>query len=158
MTTSSLILEKYWDRYFPVDILSIAKKTVVSIDNKNYKIIVQQIKDDYVSGRAFFADNNFVLQYNINEHHLRQRFVIAHELGHIVLGHVKYNKSKIDNNKTTFNQKEIDANNFAISILMPKNSVRHYHYGFASITALASIFDVSEIAMKNRLINLSLPC
>lgn len=156
MLNSKDILDKYWNRCFPIDIISIANNIIVQIKNKNYKISVQPITEKSVSGRCFFDGNKFICQYNINEHRLRQRFVVAHELGHIACDHINSNKIKIDDINTKYDSDEIEANKFATSILMPEDSVRHYHYGFASITALSNVFDVSEIAMRNRLDSLSL--
>lgn len=58
-----------------------------------------------------------VIYYNPNESANRQRFTIAHELGHHVLGHTMYGDMFRDNFKDgIYHPEEIAANSFAAEI------------------------------------------
>lgn len=101
----------------------------------------------------------------------RQRFTIAHELGHwllhegkrlIVDQSVMINKRDDVSSQATDRQ-EIEANQFAAELLMPRDFIanelnRQMSTGISSreelITALARTFNVSNDAMGWRLINL----
>lgn len=87
----------------------------------------------------------------------RQRFTIAHELGHLMLHpdtfiHRDTKKVMLSN---SFKEKE--ANSFAASLLMPQWMVE---FAFERLTqrpdALASLFEVSPEAMRYRMHNLNL--
>lgn len=103
----------------------------------------------------------------------RQRFTVAHELGHwllhegrpIIVDHaVRINKRDSVSSAAT-DQEEIDANAFAAALLMPEEMVRaavqrELRADIPSRDALtqklASEFDVSHEAMNIRLINLGI--
>ncbi len=84
---------------------------------------------------------------------VRQRFSIAHELGHILLGHppsLLYERNKND-------LEEREANIFASELLMPKPLIyRLGHKFFFNAKLLSLIFRVSEESMKIRLRELGL--
>lgn len=61
--------------------------------------------------------NSIYIVYDQEKSVVRKRFSVAHELGHIYLGHLHGNSS-VDINSTNFD--EIEANIFAANILMPK--------------------------------------
>lgn len=97
----------------------------------------------------------------------RQRFTIAHELGHFLLhegitNHVdrsyRVNFRSAESSQAT-NVEEIEANYFAASILMPKHMLdaRNAEEALdndAMVGALAREFHVSRLAMSLRLANL----
>ncbi len=86
----------------------------------------------------------------------RQSFTIAHELGHIVLGHSpnKYGVLLRNTHKETTDE-EKEANAFAAYLLMPdsllKETMKKYSLTEKNIEILAGIFGVSNEAMRNRL-------
>ncbi|QJD77123.1 ImmA/IrrE family metallo-endopeptidase [Spirosoma rhododendri] len=108
----------------------------------------------------------------------RQRFTIAHEIGHYVLEHQRkgvfidtpekyFALYRNANSSTGEDMQEREANAFAASLLMPLDLVREgvTHYMSSDITRkqdfelvpnLASDFNVSNIAMSIRLTNLNL--
>jgi Zn-dependent peptidase ImmA (M78 family)/DNA-binding XRE family transcriptional regulator len=99
----------------------------------------------------------------VNESHpaVRQRFSIAHELGHFVMDteseHFVEFDNQSDGDPPHYNwQKERKANMFAAELLMPADRVRADAGGF-SISRLARRYGVSEAAMGFRLANLRLP-
>ncbi len=67
-----------------------------------------------------------LIQINKFEPEYRQRFTIAHELGHILLGHqgVSYRTSDVTKYKDTIKRmNEVAANKFAAELTMPKSLV-----------------------------------
>ncbi|MDD7363621.1 MAG: ImmA/IrrE family metallo-endopeptidase [Peptoniphilus sp.] len=67
------------------------------------------------------------ISVNQFEPEYRQRFTIAHELGHIILGHegISYRFSDKSNYKNTIDRmNEISANKFAAELIMPENLVK----------------------------------
>jgi len=89
----------------------------------------------------------------------RQRFTIAHELGHCATAHepikdsIRYRRDKISND-----EKEILANTFAGALLIPEKSLRILHRAMPIpyTSLLAKAFAVSTNVMKARMINLEL--
>lgn len=127
---------------------------------------------DDVSGALLIDKEKSVIGYNPFEPPVRQRFTIAHELGHYIL-HLKSAKSKLfvdkkilyRNQESSTGQvvQERQANNFAATILMPAfmiyEEVRKKELKFIdeySIKELADTFNVSQQAMTIRLTNLDM--
>ncbi|PSF12409.1 ImmA/IrrE family metallo-endopeptidase [Marinobacter shengliensis] len=159
-------LEFAWDKQFPVDPKRIAAGLVKKEDGKDFKIVVET-KSPFdeelgsASGYAEFREGtpgSFVCAYNGLEPPYRNRFTIAHELGHVLLGHVAPGKKR--KRDTTFNSNgdwdEVDANAFAAELLMPEAYVREKAKTMTDISDLASFFGVSPTAIKNRLKNLGI--
>lgn len=80
---------------------------------------------------------------NVNYPHTRQRFTLAHELGHVILGHHTTRKH--------LNEylKEKTADEFASRLLMPDEPMRDLSY--LSPQMASSYFWVSRTAMAIRL-------
>lgn len=169
------IVDGIWgDRGLPVDPEFICRNIQIprgSLTNPTHHMIrVEHIDlfhdvDEYnetLSGCAFFreATNEFVVKYNPTESPNRQRFTIAHELGHIVLGHVRPGEEKRDRSLVPdkMDQDEVAANQFAAEIVVPYQFLKHYVYveGFFRAADLARIFGVSEQAMYFRMKNLGI--
>ena len=91
----------------------------------------------------------------------RQRFTCAHELGHYVkrsaAGDVAWEYVERRDLLTTqgSDPEEIYANQFAASLLMPREKVEELHKTLGPV-ALAYEFGVSADAMHYRLVNLGL--
>jgi Zn-dependent peptidase ImmA (M78 family) len=124
--------------------------------------------DDGISG-VFYRDNrNVVIGVNSLHHPNRQRFTIAHEIGHLVLHGLDVHVDKgyrmiLRDSKSSqaVDPMEIDANRFAAALLMPADLVRHdvrkYIHDVeddAELKQLAKRFQVSTQAMAFRLANL----
>lgn len=125
------------------------------------------------SGFLLRDNENIIIGINSRNSPKRQRFSIAHELGHwclhkgkplIVDQSVMINKRDDVSSQAT-DSEEIEANQFAAELLMPKQFVvdavrRHITTSGGSreefVTALARDFDVSSEAMGWRLINLGM--
>ncbi|MNN80029.1 hypothetical protein D3C81_1967230 [compost metagenome] len=113
------------------------------------------------SGQARLEHNDdgwlYVCEYNRDEVSYRNRFTIAHELGHVVLGHVTDERSpKRDTTFTNDDPDERYANAFAATLLMPEKYVRKLYRSARNIQELADAFGVSTAAMNFRLKNLGI--
>ncbi|AKU54722.1 hypothetical protein FORC18_1165 [Vibrio parahaemolyticus] len=108
---------------------------------------------------------------NVNElHHVNRRnFTVGHEIGHFIL-HRDLIGDGVDDTKMYrsenvgkyFNQNikpihEREANSFAASMLMPRDTLKNYHTITQDLSELASKFQVSKAAMQYRLEDLGLP-
>jgi Zn-dependent peptidase ImmA (M78 family) len=164
MTTTTLnpdreaeqILRNAWDRRpLPVDPIQIARQLGIKV----YTAGLGEGVAGMLRKRQGLDPEIFV---NGNDSLNRQRFTVAHELGHYVKHvaageenweHVDY-RDALSGQGTSSD--EVFANQFAASLLMPKDEVirlRRQGYGPA---ALALEFGVSEEAMNFRLANLKL--
>ena len=122
---------------------------------------------DDVSGVLVRQGNSAVIGTNSTQSVQRQRFTIAHELGHFLLhegitNHVdrsyRVNFRSAESSQAT-NVEEIEANYFAASILMPKHMLDELAAeealdNDAMVADLAREFRVSRLAMSLRLANL----
>jgi Zn-dependent peptidase ImmA (M78 family) len=126
-----------------------------------------------ISGVLVIQNDTGTIGYNPHESRVRQRFTIAHELGHYILHKNANNDLFIDREFQVLyrNQKssqgnmkqEQEANAFAASLLMPErfllNEIKQNSYNLtddASLKNLAKQFNVSVAAMSLRLVNLNL--
>lgn len=133
------------------------------------------IKPDYlgdeISGLLITEKGRTIIGYNSIESTVRQRFTLAHELGH----HILHNEDKLFVDKIMYRKsfssekeraQEIEANAFAAAILMPHKILSdEFNLLMESpeqlteeniVGKLSSRFKVSSIAMTYRLINLKL--
>lgn len=128
-------------------------------------IRIKRAPSEDFSGLLLRKDGKALIGVNDSESHVRQRFTVAHELGHFLLHQAKdafvdYR----DNQKGGFrDQKERQANVFAAAFLIPRTSLiaevrKISHTGIfdAEIENLAKKYDVSKESMNYRLLNLGL--
>ena len=101
-----------------------------------------------------------VIGVNKTHHPLRQRFTIAHELGHFLLGHgmgEEHQEEMIDDVFDRPQPQEREANLFASSLLMPEDWIKKYvKKNGMEIESLAKTFEVSKQAVTIRLLQLKL--
>ena len=111
-----------------------------------------------------------VIAINPSQHPNRQRFTLAHELGHYFC-HYEESMERVDGDfrvhwrdqesSTGTKWEEIEANRFAAALLIPEHMLRDDVEVFRvidqdSISRLATLYKVSRLAMQLRLINLGL--
>ncbi|GLK53427.1 ImmA/IrrE family metallo-endopeptidase [Maricaulis virginensis] len=123
--------------------------------------------DDALSGMAFIKDGQKLVWVNSLHHPNRQRFTLAHEIGHHVLHaneleagvHVDKGMLRRDAVSTQGTELiEIQANNFASELLMPEERLRTLVgegvnlEDEARMAALAAKFQVSTAALQYRLL------
>ncbi|WP_167449544.1 ImmA/IrrE family metallo-endopeptidase [Halobacillus trueperi] len=155
------ILERYHPQIIPIDPLEIANA-------EGIEVISVEFTEEEISGLIDIDGMEKTIFVNHFHHPVRKRFTIAHELGHYFL-HLQGIRDGVyvDNsiNESFFRkevygdtdkQKEREANQFAASLLMPKNWVEAKWKETYDIGEMAKLFNVSSSAMGYRLINLGI--
>lgn len=146
----------------PIDVARIAELSGLTI---RYEEL-----EDAVSGFLMAKGSSGTVFINKLHHPNRQRFTIAHEIGHYALHFQNserlfydtkfplYRRTGATTNSTTTPQEEREANSFASHLLMPDNILKTVIAeridligDESDIAMLASLFQVSEIAMSIRL-------
>jgi Zn-dependent peptidase ImmA (M78 family) len=150
----------------PVNVLKMAKLQGVEVRKRDF--------EEDLSGFAFQKDGERIIGVNASENPLRQRFTIAHELGHLYLDPrddlnvdknfaMKY-RNGVSSEGTDL--KEMEANYFAAELLMPEKFLRQdiddhkKNYGGIDfeddelVRVLADKYEVSRHAMSVRLASL----
>jgi Zn-dependent peptidase ImmA (M78 family) len=163
-TLTSKILNDLKLQRVPVDVKQVASKLGLVI--RSFDL------GENISGMLVVENGRGIISYNPNESPLRQRFTIAHELGHYEL-HQKANQVFVDkkfqylfrNERSSqgIDFLEQEANAFAASLLMPKHLIleelKKHDFDYADeigLKELAKTFNVSTQAMSFRLANLGL--
>ncbi|MCG1041698.1 ImmA/IrrE family metallo-endopeptidase [Mycetohabitans sp. B8] len=98
-----------------------------------------------------------VIEFNASEPALRQRFTIAHELGHFALNHGPRFRDSTENFSLANDDLiEAEANKFAAELLMPAAVVNGLisKYDITDLDRLTGMFKTSTVAMKYCLKNL----
>ncbi|MDD4412471.1 MAG: ImmA/IrrE family metallo-endopeptidase [Patescibacteria group bacterium] len=148
----------------PVDIESIAKSMGIDVTKIEFS-------KDEISGAIKMKgkQGNPIIAINQNHCIERQRFTIAHEIGHFVLHSI--DNMHIDSagvyfrdsnaSSSTTNLKEAQANQFAAEILMPRGLVikdlqgdfklKNNNEDIMTIAKLAKKYNVSQQAMMIRI-------
>lgn len=164
---------------YPAHVDELIDEVGIPVDKIATQLGIALVPYDFgedVSGVLLRDGLNAQIGYAVQNSIKRQRFTIAHELGHYVLDHrrqgvfvdtvEKYMTLFRDSNSSTGeNVQEREANAFAAALLMPRDLVsqaikavssadisREENYNL--IGPLALRFNVSELAMSYRLTNL----
>jgi len=152
----------------PIRLDSVAKSLRIEIKYERF--------DEDLSGVLVKEASRTVIGVNSSHAITRQRFTIAHELGHFVLGHdgevfvdkTLRNQAMVirrdDKSSLGIDEDEVQANRFAAELLMPKELIAEQvgkTLGKKSkltsdglVQVLAQTFQVSPQAMEYRLTNL----
>jgi Zn-dependent peptidase ImmA (M78 family) len=129
----------------PVDVIKIAGQYGLAVDYVD--------KPDAFSGRL--RQERRIIEVNKNHHIHRQRWTIAHEIGHFLLQHDSVFFVG-DNDElgvpTRMNDKEADA--FAANLLMPAEWLVKDWAAMKDIKTIARHYWVSDVAITYRLIAL----
>lgn len=142
------VLADHWhpDK-FPVDVEDIAEKMGLKVERTYLR--------DGVSGMIRVRpDADPVIYVNVDENPLRQRFTIAHELGHFV---ERSNQGQrdfafIDERGTKYDLHEFYADEFAGNLLMPGYEVARLRDDLKYTNVkMAAHFGVSAPALNKRL-------
>ncbi len=151
-----LILE-YSNREIPIDLDLLAA-------GLNIKVIRDAFDSSSISGMLVFKEGRYFIGVN-SEHSVgRQRFTIAHELGHYILHRKKFHiDTEIEEGAVMFRDdslgnspQEVEANSFAANLLMPEDIFKREFERLKSIEAVADRFLVSVPAAQFRSRNLGL--
>jgi Zn-dependent peptidase ImmA (M78 family) len=147
------LLAKFWSgKSLPIDPIAVANGTGVPVHPFGANEIAT------ASGWYRVDNGKPAIYFNPTEIVERQRFTIAHELGHHVLNHGPRPRDTVSEfNVMNYDPVETSANRFAAELLMPAQTVKLLvGSGISSVRQLAEKFAVSEVAMKFRLKNLGL--
>ncbi len=146
----------------PVDVFTIAR-------NLDAEVREAAFEDD-VSGMLVKENGRVLIGINKENSYVRQRFTVAHEIGHMLLHSEplyvdrQYTiKMRDGRSGLAVDPHEIEANSFAAELLMPTHflleDVRGLHIDYendAVINELASMYEVSPQAMTFRLTNIGI--
>lgn len=147
--TKEELFEKYWDKLLPTNTEKLARSCGVVVEN------LIKIKNNDRIGVSIIKKGEKYIYIDREIHNNRQRFSVAHQLAHHLLGHTK--EKQYDENLNNFStsiedQKEKEANKLAIEIMIPTKALQFYmKQKNMSIIKLAQIFNVSKKMMEYRL-------
>ncbi|MBV6287384.1 ImmA/IrrE family metallo-endopeptidase [Pseudomonas aegrilactucae] len=156
---ASMVLNRYWDGQLPIDPIQLAVRAGATV------IGDPELEREGLSGAFQFDDSGRpVIRFNPYEQPTRQRFTIAHELGHMMMNHIIPGERVLRDPKMAYTSgyeqpREMQANQFAAQLLMPEavvRSVARYGVDSRTISDMARGFNVSEVAMGYRLKNLGM--
>lgn len=144
----------------PVDISAILAKLHMSEAKIDFTEIEQALFSEDedkmdISGMVLLSGDKVGIFYNEKDGINRQRFTMAHELGHCCLNGEKLADSYIEFrcNMVSDDEMEVAANTFAGKLLIPEPSLRKVYEKLTIpvVDSLAKIFQVSQQVMKERL-------
>ena len=143
---------------------NVARKLLADVGINNPPVLIRDIinhikkeKDLSIYSWAFGEDTDGIqitegekatIGYNKAQHPHRQRFTVAHEIGHLLLGHTGKNFILDLNSKKP---EEIEANQFAAELLMPLEMLKKDLQSKKNAKDIAKEYNVSEEAVWWRL-------
>lgn len=147
----------------PIDVRRVANDLGIEVQ--------EQDLEPQISGLLVRNGSRAIIAINERHHRNRQRFSIAHEIGHFCLHQtqpvfidaapVAFHRDEVSS--TGLDPLERQANAFAAALLMPEDSIRTLVNGEPvdafdeiALQRLAAHFEVSTQALTIRLINLRL--
>ncbi len=161
------LLSKSGASLVPVDLDAVLKHLGI-------RLLLEGMSDD-LSGLLVIKGGKRAIGVNRTHHRNRQRFTIAHEIGHLVLHHKTFEDPRNDlhwDRKWAYfrstetagpQEQEVEANQFAAELLMPesplRDTIKRERIDLSSdidIARLAEILQVSEQALTIRLIVLKM--
>lgn len=142
-------VEEYGQLLFPLPVAELAELKGFIV-----QVFTPKMDKTYdVSGIIDYENNSIYV--NEFDSPTRQRFTIAHELGHLALHEnqgsiVDFRKEIFDFNIS--DEREVEANSFAAELLMPvKEFLEQYEKNQKAIFMISLYFNVSAIAVKYRI-------
>lgn len=131
----------------PVSVLSIAKSAGIKVI-KNSKARMNLLSPNE-SGISVLIGKQWYIVYNDKSTRQRNRFTVAHELGHIFLGHELEKRNQMTQTfiKSETNTEQ-EANIFASRLLAPACVL--WSLGLRNSDEIASVCDISHTAAKFR--------
>lgn len=145
---ATAVLRDHWNNSAPVDPFAIARKMGATIE--------QHLGSE--SGCLDITNDGVVIRVNPNDAPYRQRFTVAHEIGHWQLVHGNRFRDTSANFTTAADwHVEREANEFAACLLMPRPWVEHLALRLGwNVSNMAAELGVSKVAMEYRLKNLGI--
>lgn len=146
----------------PVNIEAVIRGLGIELDKK------AALKSDISGQIEKLSNKTYKVSVNASDNYFRQRFTMAHELGHYLLHRELIGDGLYDDrayrstetgtytNKLVGPAEEAAANRIAARILMPADKVTSEAREVSSVEALAQRFQVSRRAMDIRLQSLGI--
>ncbi len=164
------LAEEYARKYNPSRVAPFPYQNILK-EHSDLEIHFADLDDPGLSGATLVKEGTFTIVINNTKPDRRQNFTLGHELGHYFLHKDILQDQKaildgdawldspnvlyrLDTARRT--QVETEANNFAASLLMPADLVKHGWSVTTDVQELADIFQVSTVAMSVRLTKLGL--
>jgi Zn-dependent peptidase ImmA (M78 family) len=168
---SDLLTELEIPAKAPVD-LDIVMKQLAEKRKLSIEVLYEDFSKDMTGVSAILIKEKGKAVIAVNNRHpeVRQRFSLAHELGHLIM-HGNYEHLKVEKSiqprlftraDGIHSLDEKEANEFAAELLMPEELIRKDFEKYIDkkedniISYLAEKYNVSEIALQYRLNNLDL--
>ncbi len=156
MNTARNILDRYWSSNSPVPL---PVDPFVIAENAGIAVIPDNSLAGGSSGQASYEHSRRTIRFNPQEHKVRQRFTVAHELGHCFLGHldginghIVFRDGPAQFSASVLRPKEAAANKFAAELLIPMDTLDYFimRENITDGYTLAVLFEVSTIAVDIR--------
>ena len=144
-------LKKHGIDSFPIDLDKICQNEDIQIFAADLSALAEK-DNTQVSGAIAISDEARVIYVNKEDVRVRQRFTVAHELGHYCLHNPDPELAMISL-RFGRSPQETEANRFAAELLMPEEMLRNEckKTSLVFVPVIAKKFDVSREAMKIRL-------
>ncbi len=125
-------------------------------EGEGIKIKEIEMPKEYGGVAGFYDQKSKTIYVEANDPPKRKLFSIAHELGHIVLGHQHATvQFRITHDDANYSKEEKEANSFAQHLLMPDFMLRQYlqkfNLGKSDYVTMAKMFGVPITAMIHTL-------
>lgn len=131
------------------DVVLIAKKM-------GYDVTLTRFKED-IRGMVVCDDNEKSIYVDKNDDSSEKRLAIARGIGHILLHQNEEDRYFVDyRKKITYDAKEYETCNFAMALMMPKNTTIKTWQRYHDVKRFANELGVSESAAITRLNQLNL--
>ena len=142
-----------WDKKIPINIHDIVRKSGI-------ELVIKPQTDSKI-GQIEIIDSKPTITLFETGNAKRDRFTLAHELGHYLYNHVDETTQRLmrtDTRETgqSSDRKEVEANLFAAELLVPIWAMEYVfkEMNLTTIDEWADLFDVSRKMMEIRLENL----
>lgn len=145
---------RVWETLIECNLNQLPINLAVVANFNNISIIKYSQSNDTFTGDGFstIVDGRLIVYYNDTDYPIsRQRFTLAHELGHCLLGHLKFGKTYNRNSEKDFDGMDIfemQANVFARDLLMP--AIVLHNLNIKSSEDIARICNVSMLSAEIR--------
>lgn len=121
--------------------------TIINYLKSQYDLDVQRVPlGEKISGLLVMIDGCPTIGFNADQVWVRRRFSIAHEIGHLLMGHTS-------NEQDEKSQAEAEANQFAAELLVPLHFIKKDYQCQPDLNFLAQKYLVSKEMLCRHLID-----